>query len=366
MQDKTNYMKISITLIITSCISLLLLGQNNENIINSNSKHGKKYKTKVVRGFDEYKDFDFKWIKVKKNNKYGLIDSIGKEILPVQYDYISGVFNGMFLVQKYEENNTRRIKECSLINSSGNILLHSDENNGYNNNSILGFYINGLVTVKINDSVALYSSAGQLLPPIYKSIIVYYDKWVVAINKEDKYELYTVEGNKIDSYDYLQFIEQDTARILSGKKIGYMNFETGDFIQEDKIQDEMNKLKIIYKKRPIEILNGNSYDIKIPNFPLGFTSAMTKKLEFPYKLIEDNINDVRVILKFIVNSKGEISSVFVKSNLILIGDGMEENAIKAIYGTRSLKWDLATIDGLPVDLYFRSPIIFRFPVEKNE
>ena len=223
----------------------------------------------------------------------------------------------------------------------------------------MGFYINGLVTVKINNSVALYSSAGQLLPPIYKSIIVYYDKWVVAINKEDKYELYTVEGNKIDSYDYLQFIEQDTARILSGKKIGYMNFETGDFIQEDKIQDEMNKLKIIYKKRLIEILNGNSNRMEIRNPPLGFTSAITKKIVIPDKLMEDNINDVRVNLKIIVNSKGEISSVFVKSNLILIGDGMEESAIKAIYGTRSLKWDLATIDGLPVDFCFRYRLIFK-------
>ncbi|MFM9944964.1 MAG: energy transducer TonB [Bacteroidia bacterium] len=95
-----------------------------------------------------------------------------------------------------------------------------------------------------------------------------------------------------------------------------------------------------------------------PQFPGGRDAMIrfiSNELNYPKQAIENKIEG-RVTLKFIVDSLGKICCVGVIGEQI--GYGLEEEAIRIV---RAMPlWIPASQDNLPVAVYYRMPITFRY------
>jgi protein TonB len=64
----------------------------------------------------------------------------------------------------------------------------------------------------------------------------------------------------------------------------------------------------------------------------------------------------KVLLKFVVNTQGEIRDIEVVSK-VRYGHGLEEEAIRVL--KKMPRWTPGKINGKPVNVYFSLPINFR-------
>lgn len=194
------------------------------------------YKTKVIDSknkekFTEYdlvevienKDsnnilwYEEEVLRVKKDNKYGLIDYNGKEILPTEYDSIEaleGVKNS--IVIKKEE-------KLGLCDNQGNIIIEPE----YKEIKAIGDdYKNGYIVVNSDNKYGLIDFTKQvILETKYDEIktvaatniyIVKEDGKLKAINKD----LETLVENKFDD---VKQIANGNLVFVKNKKYGIMN-----------------------------------------------------------------------------------------------------------------------------------------------
>lgn len=194
------------------------------------------YKTKVIdsknkekfTGYDlveviENKDsnnilwYEEDVLRVKKDNKYGLIDYNGKEILPTEHDSIEaleGVKNSLII--KKEE-------KVGLCDNQGNIIIEPE----YKEIKAIGDdYKNGYVVINSDNKYGLIDFTKQVIleakyeevKPIVASnmYIVKEDGKLKAINKE----LETLVENKFDD---VKQINNENIIFVKNKKYGIMN-----------------------------------------------------------------------------------------------------------------------------------------------
>ncbi len=288
---------------------------------------------------------------VRLNGKYGLINRTKKEIVPLEYGYISGIYKNLILLVKYDSV-IEKIEEYKLVNPSGKeIVTLPLDDEGLSKNSIGRYYENGQVVVKINGKYGLYNSQGEILPPQYDAIYIYYDP--VVVKENDKYEIYNFKGEKITSipYDYIYIENNSQALAETGEQSGYMDLDTGKFVPDKKAGEEIAFLKEIQEKKYEGVATARYSDEK-----QTFTHYIAKTLVYPMSAENNNVEG-KVTLQFIVEKDGSVSNISFSG--LLYGYGLEEEGIRVL--KESEKWIPATIEGKPVRSYFHLPISFKLP-----
>lgn len=193
------------------------------------------YKTKVIdsknkekfTGYDlaeviENKDSNnILWyeevLRVKKDNKYGLIDYNGKEILPTEYDSIEaleGVKNSLII--KKEE-------KVGLCDNQGNIIIEPE----YKEIKAIGNdYKNGYVVINSDNKYGLVDFTKQvILEPKYEEVKTVTSTNTYVVKEEGKLkvinkDLETLVENKFDD---VKQINNGNIVFVKNKKYGIMN-----------------------------------------------------------------------------------------------------------------------------------------------
>jgi len=95
-----------------------------------------------------------------------------------------------------------------------------------------------------------------------------------------------------------------------------------------------------------------------PLFPggkLAMIEYISDSLMYPEQAISSKIEG-RVVLKFIIDDRGKICCISYIGQPI--GYGIEEEAIRLIKSMP--RWTPATLDGIPVAVYYQLPITFKY------
>ena len=103
---------------------------------------------------------------------------------------------------------------------------------------------------------------------------------------------------------------------------------------------------------------GKTYDAVevMPEFPGGteaLLSFIKDNLEYPQKAIDEQ-TEGRVIIRFVVNSNGEISDPTILKG---INKNLDQAAIDVI--NKLPRWKPGQQDGQPVSVRFTLPIVFK-------
>lgn len=118
-------------------------------------------------------------------------------------------------------------------------------------------------------------------------------------------------------------------------------------------------------KDALPLVDGSAMDKEIftfveqvPEFPGGQEAMMkfiSKNIVYPEHAKENNVEG-KVLLKFVINTQGEIRNIEV-INKVRYGYGLEEEAIRVL--KKMPRWTPGKQNGKPVNVYFTLPISFR-------
>ena len=137
-------------------------------------------------------------LKVEKSGKYGLIDLTGKEVLPLEYDEISGLDG--------QENSIiiKKDGKLGLVNDNGNIIIEAN----YKDIKILGeTYKEGYITVDENEKYGVVSATKkQILENNYDEISSVYLKEYYLVKENGKQKVINSKGKKKIGKKVLIFI----------------------------------------------------------------------------------------------------------------------------------------------------------------
>lgn len=265
---------------------------NNNNIYILEKKEKKELELVFINDFNEIKKFDnldavghinfLEPILIYKNKKYGYLKQNGEILLLPEYEYISNFYEGKSIIKK---------GKVGVINTLGKEIISLDYDEiflGQNNLFILnenGYYfsydlknkkkIDVEAIYEINKTMLIYSknkkfgvmdfSANILIPNEYTEISKYIDKVFVG-EKNFKYSLYNLKNEKISKdYDYIEQIGNNEYRGGTNTKGKYA------FLSEDFSTDE--------KYDEIEMINNNFYLGRLSNNEVEIINLNKKKTE---------------------------------------------------------------------------------------
>ena len=190
-------------------------------------------------------------LKVQKNNKYGLINLEGKEILPCEYDEISAIIGNENSIKVSKDgkvgvvdNNGKKVIDIKYKNIE---KLSDDYKNGYiveNDNNLYGtvdcanntileskyteikpVYENGMYIVKGTKGYNVVDKTGNIITKKeYEDITdIKNSQIIVAENK--KYGLINTSGEQIIpcNYDELKFINNENFIVKQNNKYGIID-----------------------------------------------------------------------------------------------------------------------------------------------
>lgn len=271
----------------------------------------------LVEAIDNYDESYNLWyekdvLKVKKDNKYGLINVSGKEILSCEYDEINplqGVMNSYIIKQA---------DSVGLVDNTGKVII----NPTYKEIKALGKdYKDGFISVNKEEKYGIYDFTGKvILDNIYEDIknISGDKKYVVKDN--GTYKVISSDGNIIldSGFDDVVSIDKDNIIIKKGNSYGVINTSN-----EVKIKNEYQDLKYMYSDYYIAKKSGKYGVIDINN---------DEKLAFEYSNISYN-KDADFIE---VEKEGQTETLIYNSNFELKITGIlsEVNAEKGYFRIR--------------------------------
>ena len=183
-------------------------------------------KIEALENYDEAGNvwYEENVLKVQKDEKWGLIDLEGKEIVAPKYDNIytlKGIKNSLII----EEQGL-----FGLLNNKGVKIIDTKFK------QITNFgeeYQNGYITVNEEDKYGVVSFSGnEILENKYEKIEnIYNDKYYV-ITENSKQQLIDKEGNKIltENYDEIKQIANSGVIFTKNNKFGLMGFDKKEII----------------------------------------------------------------------------------------------------------------------------------------
>ena len=201
-------------------------------------------------------------LKVEKSGKYGLIDLTGKEVLPLEYDEISGLDG--------QENSIiiKKDGKLGLVNDNGNIIIEAN----YKDIKTLGeTYKEGYITVDENEKYGVVSATKkQILENNYDEISSVYLKEYYLVKENGKQKVINSKGETIldKGFDELKSATTNGFIFVKNNLYGEIN-TSGEVTLEAKYQD-LKEIK---------------------------DSTYIAKLDNKYGII-DNIGNVQVELKY--------------------------------------------------------------------
>ena len=213
------------------------------------------YKTKainekneeILKGYDQIEaidNYDSKnniWyedevLRVKKDDKYGLINYIGENILPCEYDEITAL---------------KGVKNILLVKKAGNIGLVNEKGQTIINTEYKDIltlkegYKSEYIVINENDKCGLINTAGKILiEPKYEKIKYLGSSNLFAIKESDKWKLINVEDNSIiidGGYEDIAEAKSDDIIIKKDGKYGVITKT-----KEEKIKPEYDDLRYAF------------------------------------------------------------------------------------------------------------------------
>ena len=260
---------------------------------NVNEEKG-TYKTKAVNskneeiltGYDQIEALDNMdknsnvWyeesvLKVEKNGKFGLIDLLGKELLPVEYDEIT-VLNGI-------ENSIiiKKDNKIGLVNDTGSDIIECN----YKEIKNLGdTYKDGYITVDENGKYGVISATKrQILENKYEEIKQIALKEYYVVSEDGKTKLINSKGETIieDGFDEIKSATTNGIIFTKNNLYGERN-TSGEITLEAQYQDlkEANDGIYIAKQNDKYGIIDNMGNIQIPYEYQGITYNEKAKLFF--------------------------------------------------------------------------------------
>lgn len=150
-------------------------------------------------------------LRVKKNGKYGLIDLLGKEILPVEYDEITvldGTENSILI---------KKADKIGLVNDTGSIIIECN----YKEIKKLGdTYKDGYITIDEQGKYGVISATKkQILDNKYDEISQVALKEYYQVKEDGKVKLINSKGETVIENGFDQIKSVTTNGIIFEKTI---------------------------------------------------------------------------------------------------------------------------------------------------
>ena len=169
-------------------------------------------------------------LRVKKENKYGLIDLNGKELLPIEYDEITvlaGIENSLIIKKDGREG---------LVNDNGSIIIEPK----YTEIKNLGdTYKEGYITIDENGKYGIVSTTKkQILENKYDEITQTYLKEYYLVKENGKQVLINSTGTTLleDGFDDIKSVTKNGIIFVKNDMCGEMTIN-GEVKLEPKYQD---------------------------------------------------------------------------------------------------------------------------------
>lgn len=178
-------------------------------------------------------------LRVKKDGKYGLIDLLGKELLPAEYDEITvldGIENSIII---------KKDGKIGLVNDAGSIIIDCN----YKEVKNLGTtYKDGYITVDDQDKYGVVSATKkQILENQYEEIEQIALKDYFLIKETGKTILINSKGEKIleNGFDEIKSVTSNGIIFTKNNLYGEMNI-SGEVILEATYQELKEASECIY------------------------------------------------------------------------------------------------------------------------
>ena len=240
-------------------------------------------------------------LRVEKDGKYGLIDLLGKELLPVEYDEITvleGIENSIII---------KKDNKIGLVNDTGSIIIECNYKEIKNLGST---YKDGYITVDDNGKYGVISATKrQILDNKYEEIKQIALKEYYVVKEDGKTKLINSKGESIieDGFDDIKSATTNGVIFTKNNLYGEMS-TTGEITLETQYQDlkEANDGIYIAKQNDKYGIIDNMGNIQISYEYQGITYNEKAKLFFA----EDAEYNTSIIdNQYNVNATGILSDV---------------------------------------------------------
>ena len=214
-------------------------------------------------------------LRVEKDGKYGLIDLLGKEVLPVEYDEITvleGIENSIII---------KKDNKIGLVNDTGSIIIECNYKEIKNLGST---YKDGYITVDDNGKYGVISATKrQILDNKYEEIKQIALKEYYVVKEDGKTKLINSKGESIieDGFDDIKSATTNGVIFTKNNLYGEMS-TTGEITLETQYQDlkEANDGIYIAKQNDKYGIIDNMGNIQISYEYQGITYNEKAKLFF--------------------------------------------------------------------------------------
>lgn len=214
-------------------------------------------------------------LRVEKDGKYGLIDLLGKELLPIEYDEITvleGIENSIII---------KKDNKIGLVNDTGSIIIECNYKEIKNLGST---YKDGYITVDDNGKYGVISATKrQILDNKYEEIKQIALKEYYVVKEDGKTKLINSKGESIieDGFDDIKSATTNGVIFTKNNLYGEMS-TTGEITLETQYQDlkEANDGIYIAKQNDKYGIIDNMGNIQISYEYQGITYNEKAKLFF--------------------------------------------------------------------------------------
>lgn len=341
--------------------------ENIEVIENYDTNNNIKYNSNVL--------------KVQKDNKYGLINLDGKEILPCEYNEISALIgneNSIKIIKDGKvgivDNNGKKVVDAKykdikkLSDDYKNGYIVENDNNLYGtvdcaNNSILEskyteikpVYENGMYIVKGTNGYNVVDKAGNIITKKeYENITDIKNSQIIVVENK-KYGVINTNGEQIIpcNYDELKFINNENYIVKQNNKYGII-----DINNKNILENKYNTINYIKNADLIEVsedgINSDILNNKLEKKLTGIISEINIEkgyfkirigneykyynFKFEEKLYKD-INSNNTL--FLDKKNGKYGFVDISGNVVvdyIYDDATEQNNLGFSAVSKDGKW----------------------------
>ena len=292
------------------------LNSKNEEIFTDYSQ------IEALENFDKNNNlwYEDNVLKVQKDNKYGLIDLSGKEIVPCEYDNITVVAGVKNSIKVQKDG------KYGLITTEGTTILEPVYND------ILNFgedYKNGYIVINAEKKYGVVDYLGkQLLEAKYEKVEQLYGKDSFVITEAGKQKLVNTSGEIVldSGYDSIkQILGYTTQGVVfkTGEKCGVMNNNKEILIpaEYDDLKEVKDNVFVAKKADKYGIINmqnetkvefkytsinyDSTADIVIAEDEQFKSSLMNSDFEVKLQGIVSEINDEKGYLKIRIDNENK-------------------------------------------------------------
>ena len=287
-----------------------VLNKKNEEIYTQYDK------VEAIENYDKNQNvwYEENVLKVQKNNKYGLIDSAGKQILDCKYEEIKpiiGIKNSLIVKQN---------ERLGLVTDTGNTIISTQ----YTNIEALGEdYKEGYITTDENQKQGIISYLkDQILENQYDKIEKIYSKKFFVVEEDNKEKIIDQEGNTIISkgFDEIVEISEDAENVLftfkKDEKYGIMN-EKGEKIIEakyDYLKHAKEDIYIAKEDKKYGIINTNEEE----KIQFEYTNIVYNKLADLFIADDEEYNSSIIDNKYNIKLNGILSEINTEKGYLKI------------------------------------------------